>query len=128
MAALDLIYLLLAGGLLGMLGQVVRMCAGLKKASDSAAASGQSFADMFDGGKLGISLVIGFAAGALALLGAGWGSTSGPAGFKLDNSTISAIIAAGYAGTDFIEAFMKKSLPDSSGAAAGPAARQPPMG
>jgi len=118
MSALDLIYLLLAGGMLGMLGQVVRMCAGLKKANDSAAASGESFADMFDGGKLAISLVIGFAAGALALLGAGWTNITSPA----------AIIAAGYAGTDFIEAFMKKNVPDGSVNKAAPAARQPPMG
>lgn len=128
MSALDLIYLLLAGGMLGMLGQVVRMCAGLKKANDSASASGQSFADMFDGGKLAISLVIGFAAGALALLGAGWTNITSPAAIKLDNSTISAIIAAGYAGTDFIEAFMKKNVPDGSVNKAAPAARQPPMG
>ena len=76
MSALDLIYLLLAGGMLGMLGQVVRMCAGLKKANDSASASGQSFADMFDGGKLAISLVIGFAGACAGVAEAPGGPTS----------------------------------------------------
>lgn len=99
---------IIAGGLLGTLGQGVRVIAGLKKAHDSA--SQQNLPVTIDSSSMIVSLFIGFTAGALALL-----ATSGfSAGFDVDKSTASALIAAGYAGTDFIEAFMKKYLPGDS--------------
>lgn len=99
---------IVAGGLLGTIGQGVRVVAGLKKAHDAASLQGQAL--NIETGTLLISLFIGFTAGALALLVAG--------GFNplldIDKSTASALIASGYAGTDFIEAFMKKYLPADS--------------
>ena len=124
MTATDLVMQILAGGLLGMLGQGARVVAGLKKSSDGAAAVGQSLKDVFDGGALMRSLLIGFIAGALALLAAG---PSGPLA-RLDHGMIMAIIASGYAGTDFIEAFIKKNLPDNMGAVSAAAPFEPPMG
>ena len=99
-----------AGGLLGTLGQGVRVIAGLKKAHDSAAQQSQPLT--IETGTLVISLFIGFTAGALALL-----TTSGFSDhLDIDKSTAAALIATGYAGTDFIEAFMKKYLPGDSSA------------
>ncbi len=100
---------IIAGGLLGMLGQGVRVIAGLKKAHDSAAQQNQPL--QIEPGSLLISLFIGFTAGALALL-----STNGVSQTDISQSTAFALIAAGYAGTDFIEAFMKKYLPGDSSA------------
>ncbi|MDD4928347.1 MAG: hypothetical protein PHP85_03590 [Gallionella sp.] len=95
---------IIAGGLLGTLGQGVRVIAGLKKANDSAAQQNQT--TIIETSTLIISLFIGFTAGALALL-----ATSGFTQIDISQSTAFALIAAGYAGTDFIEAFMKKYLP-----------------
>lgn len=103
---------IIAGGLLGTLGQGVRVIAGLKKAHDSASIQNQPL--QVESGSLVISLFIGFTAGALALLAA----SGFNAGFDIDKSTAYALIAAGYAGTDFIEAFMKKYLPGDSAAKA----------
>jgi hypothetical protein len=121
MKAEDWVIQALAGGLLGMLGQGVRVIAGLKKSSDSAAASGQGLADVFDGGTLMTSLLIGFVAGALAMLGAGPADRSTP----LTHSLVMALISSGYAGTDFIEAFIKRAAPIGIGDADVPT---PPMG
>lgn len=110
-----LVMQVIAGGLLGMLGQGVRVIAGLKKVHDSASQQNQALQDVFDLHSLVISLFIGFTAGALALLAASGFS----ADFNIDKSTGSALIAAGYAGTDFIEAFMKKYLPGGAGTAQG---------
>ncbi len=101
---------LVAGGLLGMLGQAVRVIAGLKKAADTASANNKTLGDIFSAKTLAISLLIGFTSGSLALLTASTTSNA-TADFTLDKSTIAALIASGYAGTDFIEAFMKKYLP-----------------
>jgi hypothetical protein len=99
-----------AGGLLGMLGQGVRVIPGMKKAHDEAAAQNKALKDVFELNRMLISFLIGFIAGALALLTA----SSSTANYTLDNAGLTAIVAAGYAGTDFIEAFMKKYLPASA--------------
>jgi hypothetical protein len=116
----NLVMQILAGGLLGMLGQGARVVAGLKKSRDNAVANGATLADVFDGSALLCSLLIGFVAGALALL------ATAPAGpvTGIDRHTIVAIIASGYAGTDFIEAFIHKAVPDSARADG----TAPPMG
>ena len=118
MVAQDLIMQLLAGGLLGIVGQGLRAVAGMKKVRDQAAASGKAFGEVFEGSQLLASLVVGFTAGALAMLAAGSG---GPV--QLDRSLIVAIASAGYSGTDFIEAFMAKAMPPAMRDAAAP--RQP---
>lgn len=95
------------GSALGMIGQGIRVVVGIKKAQDEAAAEGEDFA--YDFKKLSASLLIAFViggiAGALAVLP--YVSRGGEITFK----DVEVLIGVGYAGTDFIEGFMKKKLP-----------------
>lgn len=98
------------GGFLGMAGQCARAIVGLKKESDAAASKGETLAAHFSGVKLGISLLIGFFAGLLGMVGmvaAGKVGSSNP----VDGQTIATLIGAGYAGADFIEGFAQTYLP-----------------
>lgn len=91
-------------GLLGMLGQGVRVVAGLKKASDDAAARNLSLAEVFILSRLVFGLLVGFVAGVAAALAIGIGKL-----VSVDTGSTSLLLgiaAAGYAGTDFIEAFL----------------------
>ncbi len=107
MSITEWVLALVLGGILGMVGQGIRVIAGLKKVNDQALARGESFNSLFQGTTLGISLLIGFVAGALAILAfAGKEALQHPT-----REVIIAIIGAGYAGTDFIEGFIKKHLP-----------------
>jgi hypothetical protein len=109
MGATEWVLTLILGGILGMIGQGIRVVAGLKKVNDQAVAQGKSFNMLFQGSTLGLSLLIGFIAGTLAIIGVTGGSTVGNPSKEL----IITIIGAGYAGTDFIEGFIKKNLPAS---------------
>lgn len=89
------------GFLLGAIGQGARAIVGLKKTSDEARAKGESFGERFRASELVVSLIIGGVAGSLAslpLIDAAEGLTK---------QTVLALIAAGYAGADFIEGFMR---------------------
>jgi hypothetical protein len=101
------IFLLSSGGM-GMTGQLVRAIAGTKKINDKATGMEVKFADVFDWPKFLMSLTTGFVAGVIAglSLNPDGGSNSTNSHFWLG------VLAAGYAGADFIEAFLKKSLPD----------------
>jgi hypothetical protein len=103
----DWIQLLLLGGMLGALGQGVRAVVGLKKVNDQAALDGQKMKDVVEASTLIISLLIGFIAGALAIVGIV--DTSAPV--APDKELVLTLLGAGYAGTDFIEGFIKKYLP-----------------
>ena len=93
------------GGLLGVLGQGIRVIVGLKKLKDKATEESVSFAQLFETRTLVLSLFIGFIAGALASL-----ALAEPS--KLPTrEVLLGFMAAGYAGTDFIEGFVKKYLP-----------------
>ena len=105
MGTTEWILALLLGGILGMIGQGIRMVMGLKKANDEASAKGERLRSELDGSRLMLSLLIGFIAGALAVIGL-TGSTKLA---SLDKELIVTIIGAGYAGTDFIEGFINKS-------------------
>ncbi|MFZ0928218.1 MAG: hypothetical protein WAN11_06440 [Syntrophobacteraceae bacterium] len=94
---------------LGIFGQCLRAVAGLKKLAEEAAASNKKTSDVFEWKIFGISLIIGAVAGVSGYLGIKYGSTDGADFSK--GPTILSIIAAGYAGADFIEAFAKKYLP-----------------
>ena len=107
MTATEWITGLLLGGLLGMLGQGIRIIVGLKKLNDEASVEGSSFSSKFQGNRLGLSLLIGFIAGGLAVIG--FAETPG---FKTPSrEMIVTLLGAGYAGTDFIEGFIQKYLP-----------------
>jgi hypothetical protein len=105
----------LLGGLLGMIGQSIRIIVGLKKTYDTSQQQNIPVKDVFDTRQLLISLLIGFVAGCLiTLLKFNFGSQD-PLIWSRD-LTIE-VIAVGYAGTDFIEGFMKKYLPPADSAA-----------
>ena len=103
MPAANIFFALLVAGLLGMMGQGVRVVVGLKKLNDDAATHGVSSADLFMAARLFVSLMIGFIAGIAAALALTRGNI-----FAIgagDINILLGIAAAGYAGTDFIEAF-----------------------
>lgn len=95
---------LILGGILGMVGQGMRVIVGLKKIYESLG-SDEQFGNKMDWSRLSVSLVIGFIAGAFGMI------------LKIDYETVStmvmtkdfmlSIIAIGYMGVDFIEGMMK---------------------
>jgi hypothetical protein len=104
---------LLLAGLLGMIGQGVRVLAGMKKMNDDASGQSASSADVFVAARLVVSLLIGFVAGVAAVLALGLSRILAIGAGDVD--LLLGIAAAGYAGTDFIEAFVPtitgKTLP-----------------
>lgn len=92
----DIITIILAGGLLGTIGQGIRILVGLKKLDDKRNSENPE-KETFTLNRFLISLFIGFTAGAMALL------IKSPLKGDLSNDLIFAIIAAGYSGADFIE-------------------------
>jgi hypothetical protein len=102
---------ILLGGLLGITGQALRIIIGMKKLGEDANQQQKTVGELIDGSRIFISLLIGFCAGILA--------TITISDFKKElfgnpdtvKQNILAIIAAGYAGTDFIEGLIKKYLP-----------------
>ncbi len=101
------LYQLLLGAILGMMGQGLRIIVGIKKLSDQASQQNKQVGELFHASSLGISLLIGFIAGAIASISINSGTT--PVNFT--QQAILGLMAAGYAGTDFIEGFVKKYLP-----------------
>ena len=99
----ELVMKLVLGGILGMVGQGLRAISGLKKVHDSATQSQKDFSALFQPSQLVVSLLIGFIAGVLAVL------TIEMPEDGVDKSTLFLLLGAGYAGTDFIEAFMRKN-------------------
>jgi hypothetical protein len=95
---------LILGGILGMVGQGMRVIVGLKKIYESLGAD-DALGSKMDWSRLSVSLVIGFIAGAFGMI------------LKIDYEAVStmvmtkdfmlSIIAIGYMGVDFIEGMMK---------------------
>ncbi len=119
----DLILVLLTGGLLGMVGQGMRTIVGLKKVYDQSMRETRPFAELFAGSQVALSLLIGFVAGILGII-----SISDLLSVKLDKQTIATLIGIGYAGSDFIEGFIKKYAPSSPGAPGAANENQPAVG
>ncbi|NBB29822.1 hypothetical protein [Cellulophaga sp. BC115SP] len=106
----EILLQLLIGGLLGLVGQMVRFVVGLKKLNDEASNKNVTLTEMFQTTRFVISLIIGFVAGILGIVSL--------SEFK-DNffdtnlkGTIMTLLGIGYAGTDFIEGFIKKYIPE----------------
>jgi putative chitinase len=106
MAVAEVLGTIFLGGVMGLIGQGARTVIGLKKLHDENAAKGPNEQDSFIASRLIVSLFIGFIAGVAAAL-------------LLDLSKLAAITvtdidlllglaAAGYAGTDIIEAFVAR--------------------
>jgi hypothetical protein len=112
--------LILLGGLLGAFGQGLRVVVGLKKVYDQAHADNTQFASLFETSKLVVSLFIGFLAGGIAIL-----FMDKPV---MGKELYTTLIGAGYAGADFIEGFVQKTLPGggSTGAARAAAGERHP--
>ncbi len=101
---------LILSGLLGLIGQGIRVVVGINKLQEESSTGNSEnakavFNSKFDVKQLLLSLFIGFMAGCLA-------------GLIRDDTEITkevqmAIIAAGYAGTDFVEGILKKFLPSN---------------
>lgn len=99
----ELITIVVAGGLLGILGQGIRMAIGLKKLSDANITKVAGEKNELNGTRLMVSLFIGFVAGALFLLVKGVGKIG-------DSEFIFSVIAAGYSGADFIEGLFSTTI------------------
>lgn len=104
---MNLINEILLGGLLGVLGQGIRVVSGLAKlnASNVANKANNTPTTDFSAARLLVSLFIGFIAGAVASL------INGQPKPANENTFIVTIIAAGYSGADFIEGIFQKYLP-----------------
>lgn len=105
MTTIDWVNLLGLGMLCGATGQAVRVIAGLKKLSDETGGMSGMRAAVVPS-QLVISLLIGATAGALAAI-----SLPSVSSGQVDTQAITTLLGAGYAGADFIEAFMKKAQP-----------------
>jgi hypothetical protein len=103
MNAVDWLPVLTLGALLGAVGQVVRTIPGLKKLKDDPAAK-------FDPMQLMMSVIIGAAAGVVAMI-----TLEVTSGKTIATQDIITVIAAGYTGADFIEAFITKSMSTGGG-------------
>lgn len=99
----EIITTIVAGGLLGTLGQGIRMAIGLKKLSDTNATKASDDKTEVNGTRLMLSLFIGFVAGALFLLIKGVDDVT-------DKEFLFSVIAAGYSGADFIEGFFNTQV------------------
>lgn len=99
-----LILLILVGGLLGTVGQGIRVVVGLKKLYDEALQSGEDFSKNFSAATLFFSLLIGFVAGVLGVL------SIADMEKGLSKDQVLTLIGIGYAGADFIEGFVKKNV------------------
>ena len=99
---------LLLGGLLGVVGQGARAVVGLKKLADENAAKAPNETDAFIASRLLVSLFIGFIAGVIAAISLGMEKLTG-ASAAVDVNILLGIAAAGYAGSDIVEAFVART-------------------
>lgn len=105
MTAAELLPVLALGALLGAVGQVLRSIAGLKKLKEDPAGK-------FDPMQLLMSVIIGAAAGVIGVVTL---EMTAAAGAKMTTQDIITVIAAGYTGADFIEAFITKNMSSGGG-------------
>jgi hypothetical protein len=104
----------LLGGLFGSLGQGLRVVVGLKKLNDRALQAGRPFNELFKPSSLIVSLLIGFIAGVLGMLTANLNLQA------ITRENILLLVGIGYTGADFIEGFVRKTLPSGSSAPLAP--------
>jgi len=101
---------LLTAGLLGLVGQLLRFLVGYKKLFDEAENQKLPLSSLFQINRFVISVIIGFVAGIIGLISLSDFKTSLFASPEQVKSTILTLIGIGYAGTDFIEGFIKKYI------------------
>jgi len=110
MTGLDLLQFITIGAIGGAFGQGLRAIVGIKKASDEAAAQGATLrSEGLDVSRLMFSLFIGAIAGGVGIF-----TITGFNASALSNMTADmffGVVGIGYAGTDFIEGFIRTQLP-----------------
>lgn len=110
MAGNALLQLIAIGVIAGAFGQGLRAIVGIKKASDEAAAGGSTLrSEGLDTSRLIFSIFIGAIAGGIGIF-----TITGFRADALTNITAEmffGVVAIGYAGTDFIEGFVRTQLP-----------------
>lgn len=95
------------GGILGAVGQGIRVTVGIKKRQEEAGRLGKKWEELLEPKQLLASLIIALTIGGMAgVLGA-----IELLGSELTKECLISIIAIGYAGTDFIEGFMNTRTP-----------------
>jgi hypothetical protein len=105
-SAIEVLGALALAGTLGAAGQAVRAVGGLKKMSDQARADGVAASTYFQTSRFVISLIVGFVAGMVAGVSLG---LSKLISVDADNTQLFlGLAAAGYGGTDFLEAFARR--------------------
>ena len=102
---INILVLIILGAILGMVGQGLRVVVGIKKLGDQASNEKKDQKNLFETQQLVLSLIIAFAVGAIAGVLAAVTNIN----TEFSTSLIFTFIAAGYAGTDFIEGFMRKN-------------------
>lgn len=107
-AILDVVKtVVVAGGIMGVLGQSVRSIVGVKKLRDNAEQSDDQFAGQFSLSRLLTSLLAGFVAGVLTA----FFMSDEQMKLVITKEMLIGFMAAGYAGADIIEGFAKKIIP-----------------
>ncbi len=103
----QVIFQILVGGLLGIIGQGIRMIVGIKKMKEVQSQNKLNNTNIpggdFDSRRLWLSVFIGFIAGALG----GLFAVDLMEPLK-DKTVLATLIAIGYSGVDFIEGFISK--------------------
>jgi len=118
MSVVQWLMIILLGGVMGTIGQGIRTVVGIKKLNENMAQAGKSLREGFEGATLVVSLLIGFIAGALAAIMLVGDDT-------VERDLLMGLLAAGYAGTDFIEGFARRYLPGGQASTAGGAPGKP---
>src|SRR5258708_22235960 len=108
---LNTLIIILIGAILGAVGQGMRVIVGMKKVYDEAMKNSTPAEQLIEYRQITFSLIIGVAIGGVA--GVFAAVSSDHVSFS-DKSVVIAFITSGYAGTDFIEGFIKK-YPNVSG-------------
>ena len=108
MVAQDLLQMIAIGAIGGVFGQGLRVVVGVKKASDEASVEGKSLREEgLDVSRMVFSLFIGAIAGGVGIF-----TITGFSAVKdITVQMFFGIVGMGYAGTDFIEGFIRTQFP-----------------
>ncbi len=106
------VILAVGGAFFGLVGQAIRTAMGLRKLHQSIGDGQVDFDKAFSVKRLGLSLLLGMLAGLMAAFSMMGVASSEAAiayqsGGKLPAAIITSILAAGYAGGDFLEGIVK---------------------
>lgn len=96
------------GAAAGVIGQGIRSLVGLKKVGDQASSTQTPMNSLIEPRRLVVSLLIGGIAGVLAAI-----TLIGNLA-AVSSEQFFAVMAAGYAGADFIEGFIGRATPDAA--------------